>query len=110
MQGGEGEGGNPLPSIRQQQRLLGLSPDGRRVNNITEENRYEVIKSSPWLKIHIMSEDLSNIVHVAYIPNTREMPDIVMYGGKPFEAHDTTLKPPQYKECMVAQAEPTTED
>lgn len=103
MPSNDGEGSNALPDTRGR-RMVGLSPDGRRVDNVTSNNRYDVNPSNPWLKIHLMTEDLASVLHVVYIPKTREMPDVVMFGDIPFEVYDTRLDPPQYKTCMVARA------
>lgn len=85
-------------------RHLGIGPGGERVDNVTDENRHDLHKNNPNLKIHLKTEDLSKVIAVVYIPNTREVPDVVIYDSEIFEVWDTTLKPPVYKQCMVAYA------
>lgn len=97
------KGGQRLPSPRGG-RILGINSEGRPVDNVTEANRYSVDSKQPWLLIHIMSEDMTTVLHAVYIPNTRERPDIVIYEGIPFEVRNTNLPVPQYRACMVAQA------
>lgn len=107
----KGTGDSALPDTRGR-RIVGLSRDGMRVDNVTEKNRYDVSKTNPWLKIHLMSEDLAKVLAVVYIPRTREMPDVVMLGPNPFKVYNTRLDPPQYRDCMVATAQmkPTSKD
>lgn len=93
-----------LPQERGRDRILGINSQGVRVNNVTERNRRDVDKSKPWLQIHLMNESLSHIMKSVFIPNTRERPDVVLYNGKPYEVHDTTLPVPQYRECLYATA------
>lgn len=76
----------------------------RPVNRVTASNRYDVSSTHPHLEIALMSEDLSEWLYAVYIPNTREMPDAVIYEGFHYEVVDTRLKPPQYRQCMVATA------
>lgn len=85
-------------------RLTDVSPEGHTVNNVTKENRNHVHAKNPWLLITLMDEDLRKTLHMVYIPNTREMPDIVLYEGKPYTVVDTTKGVPVYSECMVATA------
>lgn len=103
-----GEGDSALPDITGR-RMIGTSPDGTPVNNVTKKNEAEVNENNPWLFVMIWDEDLKNPMFPCYIPNTRRMPDIILLGGVPHEAWDTTKKPPVYRKCMVAQAITTQE-
>lgn len=93
-----------LPSHRGRDRLLGISPEGRPVNNVTEANRFDVDSKHPWLFIHLLSEDKLRLLHGAYIPNTRERPDAVLYLGNVFEVVNTNLPIPQYRQVMSLTA------
>lgn len=95
---------NTLPQERGRDRLVGVSPQGIKVNNVTERNRRDVDLGKPWLRIHLMNESVSHVTKTVFIPNTRERPDVVIYDGKPYEVYDTTLPVPQYRECLYATA------
>lgn len=90
------------PALIRERRLLGISPDGHRVNNVTKENRFDVNPSNPHLSVALKSEDLRKTLHLVYIPNTREMPDAVLHEGVYYEVYDSTMKPPVYKLAFVA--------
>lgn len=104
----KGEGDSALPDITGR-RMIGQSPDGTPVDNVTKENEANVNPHRPWREVAIWDEDLQNIMFPCYIPNTRRMPDIIIFMGAPYEAWDTTKNPPQYRKCMVAQAITTVE-
>lgn len=106
--GKQGEGGNALPDITGR-RMVGVSPDGVHVNNVTKKNERDVNPRKPWLYVMIWDVDLKKPMFPCYIPNTRRMPDIIVLGGIPYEAWDTTENPPKYRQCMVAQAISTVE-
>lgn len=95
-----------------QKRLHSDREEGRRVDNVTEANRYDVNQSDPRLKIALLSEGLSLTLHTVYIPRTREMPDAVIYRSEVFEVVDTTKTPPTYSKVMgaIAYDEPETTD
>jgi hypothetical protein len=92
------------PPADREHRLIGISDDGRRVDNVAENNRWHINTHTPDLQISLMTEDLSRCIRTVYIPNTREMPDAVVFEGEYFEVVDTRLKPPQYRQCMVSTA------
>jgi hypothetical protein len=103
------EGGNALPDNPKRRRLVGVSPSGMLVNNVTKENQADVAPRKPWLYVEIWDEDLQNVMFPCYIPNTRKRPGIIIFGGIAYEAWDTTKKPPQYRKCLVATAISTVE-
>lgn len=86
-------------------RLTG-NQDGYAVDNVTEENRYEVCRSPALIDIALLSEDEEHVIGMAQIDNTRERPDVVLVDGVPYMALDTTENPPQYVECMYLSAKP----
>lgn len=86
------------------ERLIGEGPDGRSVNNVTAENRFDVDESNPWIPVHLMSEDGSRLLKRVFIKNTRERPDVIMHKGQPFEVVTTRTPVAQYKQCMFLQA------
>ena len=104
----KGQGREALPDITSR-RMIGVSPSGVPVDNVTKANERTVDKRTPWRLVGVYDEDLKNLILTCYIPNTRRMPDIIVLGGTTYEAWDTTKKPPQYRQCMVAQAITTVE-
>lgn len=86
---------------RGQRRLLGITPDGRRVNNVTSENRWDVDEKQPWALAALLTEDGSRVQHIVEIPNTRERPDIVVHEEMVYIVVDTYKTPMQYRRCMV---------
>jgi hypothetical protein len=98
-----GGGGNPspqLPSQQGQRRLFGTH-NGRRVNNVTDANRFDIDRTTPNLLIHLFSEDGTRLLYAVHIPNLRERPDVVIYRGRGYVVVDTTMKPPRYREAMT---------
>jgi len=93
-----------LPSPRGRERLVGVGHNGERVDNVTADNRYDVDARNPWIKVHLLTEDKTRILHTVFIPNTRERPDAITYGNKVFEVVTTRLDVPQYREIMVLNA------
>jgi hypothetical protein len=94
----ESEGALPQ---RGQRRLVGISPDGHRVNNVTRQNRWQVNNSIPWVDVNLMDEDMRSVLHRVQIPNTRERPDIVVHLGIEYIVVDTLTSPMLYRVCMV---------
>lgn len=83
---------------------MGISPEGRPVDNVTASNRYDVNPRNPWLFIHLMNESRTTLVCGVYIPNTRERPDVVRWRGRIFEVVTTNIPIPQYREVMALDA------
>lgn len=88
------------------QRLVGLSPDGIPVNNVTRDNRWDTDPRHPTRQIALMDEDCTRILKMVTIRATREFPDIVMHHGEAFIVENTRLNPPQYRQCMVLETHP----
>ena len=99
----KGEGDSALSDITTR-RMIGITPDGTPVNNVTDKNRFDVDPRKPFIKIHLMNENVDTLLCEVYIDNTREMPDIVVYRNTPFEVVNTRLEFPQYRQCMVSTA------
>jgi hypothetical protein len=85
------------------ERLTGIQ-QGRRVDNVTKNNRYDVYRSPALISIQLLSEDGKTVIGMAQIDNTRERPDVVLVEGVPYTVLDTTVDPPQYTECMYLHA------
>lgn len=96
--------GNKLPEIKGR-RLLGISPEGRPVDNVTAKNRRDVDPANPTIQVALCSEDGSRWLKTVTIPRMREFPDVVIYMGKPYEVHDTRMTVPQYRECLWVVAD-----
>lgn len=84
-----------------QRRLIGITPDGRRVNNVTPKNRWDVDPNVPWVDVNLMSEDMKTVEDRVLIPNTRERPDVVMHDNIVYIVVDTFASPMLYRKCMV---------
>lgn len=92
------------------QRLVGYSPDGQRVDNVTAENAYDVNPKQPKILIHLLDHEERRVVAAVVIPNTRERPDVVRFGDKLYDVVTTLSNPPRYKESMVLDAHNLTEE
>lgn len=86
------------------ERLVGVSPDGIVINNVTEENRYDIDVKNPWVIVHLVTENQDSILHTVKIPNTRERPDVVMYKENVYEVVDTRCDPAVYRAVMKLEA------
>lgn len=106
------QGKDPLPERRGVNRIVGINADGRPVNNVTAKNRYDVDPKHPWIPVNLFSEDKSHLLAKVFMPNTRERPDVLLYGGKVYEVITTNRTPAEYRLVMAleAVATPPTED
>jgi hypothetical protein len=93
-----------LPQRRGANRLLGVSPEGRQVDNVTEANRYDVDPKKPWIPVNLLSEDRSRLIAQVFMPNTRERPDVLQYKNDVYEVITTLTDPPQYRQVMALRA------
>jgi hypothetical protein len=85
-------------------RFIGVDHDGNHVDNVTNDNRYDVITKKPWIPVALMTEDCSVVLHQVFIRNRRERPDVIMYDGLPYLVKNSNLKMPQYTLCMADEA------
>lgn len=93
-----------LPVDPLKQRLVGISPDGHRVDNVHAGNAHHVNSKHPDLLIHLYDHEERHVIAAVIIPNTRERPDIVEFDGKLYHVVTTLMDPPRYAESMVAKA------
>jgi hypothetical protein len=93
-----------LPSHRGRERHLGIGPEGRPVDNVTEGNRYTVYEKEPWITVNLFSEDRTVFLEQVFMPNTRERPDVLEYEGRIYEVITTKTAPAQYRLVMSLQA------
>lgn len=77
-------------------------PSTYNVNQVTDENRATTHKPGEEIQVALYDHNVDNLLHLVYIPRTREFPDIIIYHGNHFVFFDTEAKPPQYHEAMVA--------
>lgn len=100
------------PARRGFDRLLGISPEGRLVDNVTEANRYAVNEKQPWIPVNLFSEDRSRLLEKVYMPNTRERPDVLVYGNHVYQVVTTMRSPAEYRRVMSLSAikNPPTEE
>lgn len=99
---GRNKGGGRLPPSFSDKDSEGRVIREYTVDQVNHRNRTEIQKSSPTVKISLMSADLSRVHNTVYIDRTREMPDVVLYQGKTYYAYDTAVALPQYAEALVA--------
>ncbi len=99
-----GKGAAKPPSRRGVQRLLGISSEGRPVDNVGAHNRYDLDPKKPSLQVHLVNEDQTQLLHTVYIPNTRERPDVVVYRGQVYDVMTTNVPIPIYRQVMQLEA------
>lgn len=98
-----------LPATRSG-RLLGVTPEGRAVDNVTKDNRFCVNPHETLRKVGLYDEDMENLLNIVLVPSTREYPDIITFEGKQYIVVNTKLRLPAYRECMVLEAKPLEEE
>lgn len=99
-----------LPDNPKGRRLVARSPEGHLVRNVTPDNAYDINQKRPKLLIHLYDHEERRVIAAVLIPNTRERPDVVMFDGRLYDVVSTLVDPPKYKESMVLEAEPITEE
>lgn len=90
------------------ERLVGVSPDGLAVDNVTDQNRYDVSEKEPWVRVNLVTNDLKDVLHRVKMPNTRERPDVLLYNGLAYEVVETRTNPAIYRVPMTLVAEDLT--
>lgn len=85
-------------------RIVGLSCQGQPVDNVHEGNRFTVDKKRSMIEVSLLSEDKSREITRAFIPNTRERPDAIVYKGIVFEVVNTNRPFPEYRQVMQLEA------
>lgn len=91
-----------IPAGRE--RLVGISHEGRPVDNVTVAKRFDVDPQRPWIMIHLLNESQSQTIGSVYIPNTRERPDVVRFKGEVYEVVTTRVAIPCYRLVMALDA------
>lgn len=78
---------------------MGISPEGRPVSNVTLDNRHDVYKAEPWMRVMLFSEDEKRLLGTCWVPNTREKPDVIHHDGNVYTVIDSR-PPARYRRCM----------
>lgn len=91
-----------LPERHGANRIVGVSPDGTPVANVTADNRYDVVGKP--IKVNLVKEDGKTVISQVTMPNTRERPDVLIWNGKPYEVVTTRARPAIYRECVFLEA------